>query len=106
MKKLEIKHVSLIQKNESVEGISIEEKIRVALQDNTPIDGGSPLIYTKRADGVRPEYDIRTDRFDIAIEQANKLANAKLLARQKVIENDKNSFGDEPINDDQSNLNK
>ena len=104
MKKLEIKHVSLIQKNESVDGISIEEKIRVALQDNTPIDGGSPLIYTKRADGVRPEYDIRTDRFDIAIEQADKLANAKLLARQKVIDKEKNSFGDESINDDQSNL--
>lgn len=106
MKKVEIKHVSLIQKNESVEGISIEEKIRVALQDNTPIDGGSPLIYTKRADGVRPEYDIRTDRFDIAIEQADKLANAKLLARQKVIENEKNSFGDESINDNQSDINK
>ena len=106
MKKIEIKHVSLIQKNESVEGISIEEKIRVALQDNTPIDGGSPLIYTRRADGVRPEYDIRTDRFDIAIEQADKLANAKLLARQKVIENENNSFRDEPIKDDQSNLNE
>ena len=106
MKKLEIKHVSLIQKNESVEGISIEEKIRVALQDNTPIDGGSPLIYTKGADGVRPEYDIRTDRFDIAIEQADKLANAKLLARKKVIEKENNSFGDESTNDDQSNLNK
>ena len=85
MKKVEIKHVSLIQKNDSIDGISIEEKIRVALQDNTPIDGGSPLIYTKRADGVRPEFDIRTDRFDIAIEQADKLANAKLLARQRTI---------------------
>ena len=106
MKKVEIKHVSLIQKNDSIDGISIEEKIRIALQDNTPIDGGSPLIYTKRADGVMPEYDIRTDRFDIAIEQADKLANAKLLARQKVIEKENNSFGDEPIKDDPSNLNK
>ena len=46
MKKVEIKHESLIQKNESVEGISIEEKIRVALQDNTPIDSGSPLVLS------------------------------------------------------------
>ena len=96
----------MIQKNDSIDGISIEEKIRIALQDNTPIDAGSPLIYTKRADGVKPEYDIRTDRFDIAIEHADRLANAKLLARQKVIENENNSFGDESINDDQSNLNK
>ena len=34
MKKLEIKHVSLIQKNDSIDGISIEEKIRVALQSS------------------------------------------------------------------------
>ena len=47
-------------------GESIEEKVRRVTADNTPVEAISPMIYTERKDGVRPEYNIRTDKWDIA----------------------------------------
>ena len=36
-------------------------------------DGVFPTIYTEKKDGVQPEFDIRTDRFEIAIEAIDKI---------------------------------
>ena len=36
-----------------------------------------PLIYTERKTGVNPEYNIRTDRFMIAMEAMGKISNYK-----------------------------
>lgn len=36
-------------------------------------DGVFPTIYTEKKDGVKPEFDIRTDRFEIAIEAIDKI---------------------------------
>lgn len=36
-------------------------------------DGVFPTIYTEKKDGVMPEYDIRTDRFEVAIEAMDKI---------------------------------
>lgn len=36
-------------------------------------DGVFPTIYTEKKDGVQPEYDIRTDRFEIAIDAIDKI---------------------------------
>lgn len=36
-------------------------------------DGVFPTIYTEKKDGVMPEYDIRTDRFEIALEAIDKI---------------------------------
>lgn len=36
-------------------------------------DGVFPTIYTEKKDGVLPEYDIRTDRFEVAIEAIDKI---------------------------------
>ena len=36
-------------------------------------DGVFPTIYTEKKDGVRPEYDIRTDRFEVAIDAIDKI---------------------------------
>jgi hypothetical protein len=54
--------------NESVEGETIEMKLERVLANNDTIEDGAPLIYTKRSDGVIPEYDIRTDRLERMIE--------------------------------------
>ena len=56
-------HISI---NESVEGETIEQKIERVVNNGEPIKDGAPLVYTERKDGVRPEYDVRTDRFEIA----------------------------------------
>ena len=36
-------------------------------------DGVLPTIYTEKKDGVLPEYDIRTDRFEVAIDAMDKI---------------------------------
>lgn len=55
-------------------GFTIEEVINKALSENEPIGEAVPLIYTERKDGVRPEYDIRTDRFAMAQSAMDKVA--------------------------------
>ena len=53
--------------NNSLEGESIEAKVCRIVNNGEPISDGAPLIYTERKDGVKEEYNIRTDRFDIAL---------------------------------------
>ena len=42
-------------------------------QNNEPIGDSAPLIYTPREDGVIAAYDIRTDKWDIALEAMEKV---------------------------------
>ena len=48
-------------------------------------DGVFPTIYTEKKDGVLPEHDIRTDRFEVAIEAIDKinLSMANQIAKSK-----------------------
>lgn len=48
-------------------------------------DGVFPTIYTEKKDGVQPEYDIRTDRFEIAIDAMDKInqSAASQIAKNK-----------------------
>lgn len=49
-------------------GESIEEKIRKARAEKAPIESIAPMVYTAKKDGVLPQYDIRTDRQEIALD--------------------------------------
>ena len=60
------------------EGESILTKIRRILDENEPLTDGAPLIYTPKEDGVRPEYDIRTDKWQIAIDAMDRVNAYKL----------------------------
>lgn len=48
-------------------------------------DGVFPTIYTEKKDGVLPEYDIRTDRFEVAIDAIDKInqSAANQIAKNK-----------------------
>lgn len=52
-----------------------EEKLRkiISGESNNMEDGVFPTIYTEKKDGVQPEFDIRTDRFEVAIEAIDKI---------------------------------
>ena len=54
--------------NTSFEGESIESKVRRITVNNEPIKDGAPVMYTERKDGVIPSTDVRTDRWEIAID--------------------------------------
>lgn len=48
-------------------------------------DGVFPTIYTEKKDGVQPEYDIRTDRFEVAIDAIDKINQSAIskIAKNK-----------------------
>lgn len=52
-----------------------EVKLRkiISGESNDMEDGVFPTIYTEKKDGVQPEYDIRTDRFEVAIDAMDKI---------------------------------
>lgn len=52
-----------------------EVKLRkiISGEANNMEDGVFPTIYTEKKDGVQPEYDIRTDRFEVAIDAIDKI---------------------------------
>ena len=68
------------------EGESIEKKVSKLIENNEPITDGAPIIFTEKKDGVLPQYDIRTDKWDIA-QTAMDLANASKIAKSKGMKN-------------------
>lgn len=51
---------------EETEGQTIEDKILQILENKEPLDDSVELHYTERKDGVNPDFDIRTDKWEIA----------------------------------------
>lgn len=72
--------------NKSYEGERLEQKIKRILNNKEPITDGAPLIYTERKEGVLPEYDIRTDRMEIAIDAMDKVTKSKRAKREERIQ--------------------
>lgn len=72
MKKVGINYRSKLETT-LVEGERIELKIDRMTQNNEPIGDSVPLIYTPRKDGVIAAYDIRTDKWDIALDAMEKV---------------------------------
>lgn len=64
-----------------------EVKLRKIIngEANNMDDGVFPTIYTEKKDGVQPEFDIRTDRFEIAIDAIDKInqSTANQIAKNK-----------------------
>lgn len=64
-----------------------EVKLRKIIngESNDMEDGVFPTIYTEKKDGVQPEFDIRTDRFEVAIDAMDKInqSAANQIAKSK-----------------------
>lgn len=64
-----------------------EVKLRKIIngEANNMEDGVFPIIYTEKKDGVKPEFDIRTDRFEVAIDAMDKInqSTANQIAKNK-----------------------
>ena len=77
----------MIERRLTENGQSIEEMLRQQTESKTPIDNVSPMIYTPRKEGVKPEYDIRTDRFEIAIDAMDKFSKSGNAHKDENAEN-------------------
>ena len=73
-----------IEVESGFEAESIEDQVRRMVKNNEPITAISPEIFTNESEGVRPEFDIRTDRFDLALD-AMKLIEKQELAKNKEV---------------------
>lgn len=67
--------------HETYEGETIEQKVRRVTQNKEPIKDGAQLIYTERKDGVHPDMDIRTDRWEYAVDAMEAKTKSHLAKR-------------------------
>lgn len=98
--------------NASVNGETIEQKIERIVNNKEPVGQGNdsaPIIYTERREGVRASTNIRTDRFEIAVEAADKIARSykarreeRAKAKEKALEDKNKEAGNQPIGEPKS----
>lgn len=59
-------------------GENIITKIQRIMDEGEPIEDTAPLIYTPKKNGVEPQYDIRTDKWAIAMQAMDRVAAYKV----------------------------
>jgi hypothetical protein len=77
-----------LQSVEIYEGETIEEKVARIVQTKEPITDTAPIIYTEKKDGVLPAYNIRTDRFDLAIDAFDKIEMERIAKKNQITADD------------------
>ena len=82
MKRIILENKSTIVVNKSYEGETIEQKLERIVQQKEPIKDGAPLVFTERKQGVLPEYNIRTDRFEVAIDAMSAVQKSTIARRE------------------------
>ena len=76
-------HTGRMVSVECFEGETIEEKVNRVVNNNEPITDGAPIIFTEKKDGVLPEYNLRTDRWDVALTAMEKMDQARKAKKEK-----------------------
>lgn len=67
----------------------LEKKIEKLISNKEPIGKDVPLRYTERKEGIIKDYDIRTDRFEVAMEAMDKVHKTNIAKRDNVIDFEK-----------------
>lgn len=75
--------LSRIIVNDSDEGEPLEHEIARRMETGEGSEVTSPLIYTEKADGVLPAYNIRADRWEIAIDGFDTISKSKQAKRDE-----------------------
>lgn len=76
-------NTSNVKRNTAYVGETIEDKVRRITNNKEPISDGAPQIYSERKDGVLPDYDIRTDRWEKAVEATDKISKSHKAKRDE-----------------------
>jgi hypothetical protein len=75
---------TLISRPSLLEGEAIERKVERLVQNKEPIKDGAPLIYTERAHGINPAHNIRTDRWELAVDAMTRIEKSKQAKRDEI----------------------
>lgn len=73
---------STLESVELTEGITMETQVALFMNNQTDLERATPLIYTERKEGIVSAYNIKSDRFDIAIDAMEKSAKSLTAKRQ------------------------
>ena len=73
---------SNVKSVEMKEGMTMEQQVALIMDNQADLERTAPIIYTERKDGVNPAYDIRTDRFEIALDAMDKATKSAINERQ------------------------
>lgn len=90
MRKVTVGRHNGLRVNKSTEEEPRQYKLKKAMVSGEPIEGAAPTIYTERADGVKPEYDIRADTWEIARDAMNALSKSRIARREEAFKDNKN----------------
>lgn len=77
---MKLQNRTKIRVNNAFEGRTIEEELAEFMAGGAVPDDLRKIhepIYTERKDGVLPQYDIRTDRWELAQEAMDKVNEAR-----------------------------
>lgn len=69
--------------NNSVEGSTLEQKIERIINNKETITDGAPIIFTEKSEGVNAAYNIRTDRWEIALDGIDKIEKSRQAKREE-----------------------
>ena len=79
-----ISYTTTIEGVEVFEGEMLEDKIKRMFNNGQAIEDTAPLIYTERKDGVNPSHNIRTDRFEMALEATDHISRSRIAKRESM----------------------
>jgi len=86
MKYPTLKPYTTLENIKLVEGESIETRVRKMVESGEPITDTAPLIYTEKKDGIISDYDIRSDKFDVALEALDTLGKTSIAKNNRAAE--------------------
>lgn len=72
----------IVQESKQI-GETIEQKVKRIINNKEPITDGAPIIYMDRKEGIKEEYDIRSDRFEMAIQAMDNVQKTKTAKREE-----------------------
>lgn len=82
MKKKRIPFTRRLKVNKSYVADDLVTKLRIRMENNKDMNApGRPLLYSERKDGVIPEGDPRTCKWQLAQEAQDYIAKTKLARR-------------------------
>lgn len=81
MRKVKVNYKSLIKRNETSEGKSIEQMLADKMEGEAIELGGKALLYTEKKDGVVPITNIRADKMELAMEALDKVERTRIARR-------------------------
>ena len=68
------------------EGETIETKVRRVVENKEPITDGAPIVYTEKKDGILPQFNIRTDKWEIALDAMDKVQASRIAKSKQFME--------------------